>query len=67
MLVNIISYFQGAYNDLAIYSPEMISRTLNEARMRGIRVIFEFDTPGHTNAMGKGYPCKFHKFWLIPA
>jgi hexosaminidase len=38
----------------------MINRTLNEARLRGIRVLLEFDTPGHTNAMGRGYPGKYN-------
>lgn len=46
----------SAYNDKAVYTPEMVQRVMQSARLRGIRVILEFDTPGHTNAFGRAYP-----------
>lgn len=36
----------------------MVQRVITAARMRGIRVILEFDTPGHTHGFGKAFPGK---------
>ncbi|CAL8126408.1 unnamed protein product [Orchesella dallaii] len=47
---------KGAYNDKAIYTPEAVQRVINGARLRGIRVILEFDTPGHTHGFGRAFP-----------
>ena len=48
---------KGAYNRRThIYSSKDIETVVTFARFRGIRVIVEFDTPGHTHSWGKGYP-----------
>ena len=41
-----IPLFQGAYSPKHIYSPVVVKQLLNYARLRGIRVMVEFDTPG---------------------
>ncbi|KAI1285567.1 Beta-hexosaminidase subunit alpha [Halotydeus destructor] len=46
----------GAYSARHVYSHENVSRVVNEARLRGIRVIPEIDTPGHTQALGRSFP-----------
>mgnify|MGYP002714359367 CR=1 FL=1 len=47
---------KGAYRSNFIYTPEDVQKVSHYANDRGIRVIPEFDTPGHTQSWGKGQP-----------
>ncbi|UXI18698.1 calreticulin [Sarcoptes scabiei] len=46
----------GAYSSKHIYRSEDVQEIIEFARMRGIRVIPELDTPGHTHAMAQALP-----------
>ncbi|CAH1252975.1 HEXB [Branchiostoma lanceolatum] len=47
---------KGAYTQDNVYSPEDVRSVVEYARMRGIRVIPEFDSPGHMQSWGQGHP-----------
>ena len=49
---------KGAFGGLSshTYSPSVVQEVIEYAYARGVRVVPEFDTPGHVGAMGVGYP-----------
>lgn len=47
---------RGAFHPTMTYSQKQIKDVIDYARLRGIRTIAEFDTPGHTRSWGVSHP-----------
>ncbi|KDQ62085.1 glycoside hydrolase family 20 protein [Jaapia argillacea MUCL 33604] len=50
-----ISYY-GAYTPTSVYEPTDVANVVAYAAARGIDVLVEIDTPGHTSIIWKSYP-----------
>ncbi|KAH9055259.1 N-acetylhexosaminidase [Lactarius vividus] len=47
---------KGAYSASAVYTPNDVASIISYAGARGIDVLIEIDTPGHTTAISKAHP-----------
>lgn len=58
-------FTKGAYSPGHIYSQSDVQDIINFARLRGIRVLPEFDTPGHAQSWGKSHPGETTVFFVL--
>lgn len=47
---------KGAYHPLAVFSPAAVAGVVQYGAERGVRVMPEFDVPGHSASWGDAYP-----------
>ncbi|KAI0250413.1 N-acetylhexosaminidase [Lactifluus subvellereus] len=62
---------KGAYSADAVYTPQDVAHIVSYAGARGIDVLVEIDTPGHTSVISKAHPehvaCAEAKPWIAYA
>lgn len=62
---------KGAYTPMHIYSKSTIQEILEHAKMRGIRIMAEFDTPGHMGSwkgeLGLLAECRDEQGRIVPS
>ncbi|QRV77723.1 beta-hexosaminidase [Ceratobasidium sp. AG-Ba] len=62
---------KGAYSASQVYSQADVKDIVTYAAQRGIDVMLEFDTPGHTSAIGESHPdyiaCRYATPWATHA
>lgn len=47
---------KGSYHPTYVYTQSDVRRLIEYARLRGVRVMIEFDSPGHTRSIGESHP-----------